>query len=313
MFTFPSSVILSEDITTDGSTRSLMADTQKNLMFVQSNNMDYIISEKSQIEKLRIGSIRKCRTKGREYLSARLLSETGGRPILLTKPFRCTGIYHQDANRAPNSLAPVNAVIRITADSNPILVEIMEALQRLVRLNIGKLAEEYQKGNGINTFCEKLMSGDDDEYIKSVFKSKDDRVMFIRCQPDMKVFVLHQQTGLMPAMNLQNMQELPRMGLYMVRIDPSLVYIGQHGSDTTSICSISYRVEQVVYSPIEMATSPMELAMDITDMKTQLMICDPQAPVNLMEELPAIATKKSKPSKPRSKVKEDHNPIEGVM
>ncbi len=287
---------------------------QQNLLFVQPINTDYIITEKSHLDKLRIGPIRKSKARGREYLSAKLLSERGGQPIIVTTPFQCSGIYHQDVNRAPNSTAPVNAVIRIAADANPKFIEILEALQRLVRLNIRKRAEEYQKANGENSFCEKLMSGDF-EYMKPVCKDKDDQVMFIPCQPDMKVFILQQNGSLTAPINLQNMPELPRMGLYMMRVDTRFIYIGQHMSDMTSVCSISYRVNQVVFSPIAMATSPVELAMDISELKTQLMICEPPTttPVHSMKELPQPpAAKKPKPAKPRGKVKENDNQVDEV-
>jgi len=86
-----------------------------------------------------------------------------------------------------------------------------------------------------------------------------DDAAFFRISPH--ALIMNVETKEMTKIDVEN---LPKNGMYKVRINPRFAYIGRHGEREWE-ASISFQIDQLAYKPIEVEKAPTMLAMDLEE------------------------------------------------
>lgn len=222
-------------------------------MIANKEAAEQIVTCADDIKSVRIQPV----LKRQSYFLSHLTNDQNQKIVIESPLFISSGFIKQ--NRYVNNKT---LTLPIKSDDFPGLNDILTKMNNVAFIGIMKACEQAIKDNMISTQINELSKTEPlaiDRLMKPHMKN--DTVMWARADPDALVFDASDCTTGMAAKQWADIHSGHMRGVYKVRIVPQYVYYGSHGT-LSYACSISYRIDQVLYKDATISNTPITLKMD---------------------------------------------------
>lgn len=246
----------------------------------QEPTREYLIEKAADVSRLELSPLKTIKKGPVAFQLSNIRGPNNNTAVVIPPPFRATGIYRQDEGDKQRF------ILRITKEDclwlNPIIEEVEKRVFYCLKSLLSDLPHEQR-----SKWCQSIID-DGLDSMKPTYGGKEADVFFPKINTDSCIFVADWITNTLNNSSLTNMAELPRHGLYKIRLIPKFVYIGGHGSNQKNAWHITYTIDQVVYSRASDFTSPQQLAIDVSDFCSPAQVITSQTDALVESEIRAI-------------------------